>query len=202
VVAVLSLGVLYGVFVAVAMSILDLLRRVARPSASVLGFVPGLAGMHDVDDYPDASPEPGLLVFRYDAPLCFANAEDFRKRAVEAVESNDESVSWFLLNAEANVEVDLTSLDALERLRADLDARGIVFAVARVKSELYTVLDCAGFVDKIGEEHIFMTLPTAVEAYRKTARRKPPRRSGRRSRRSEPTTPAAEPPAADNLSSR
>ena len=63
------------------LSILDLLRRLAHAHDSVLGFVPGLAGMHDVDDYPEATAVPGLIVYRYDAPLCFANAQDFRRRA-------------------------------------------------------------------------------------------------------------------------
>ena len=69
------LGVLYGVLVAIGLSILDLLRRVARAHDSVQGIVPGVAGMHDVDDYPEAAVIPGLVVYRYDAPLCFANAE-------------------------------------------------------------------------------------------------------------------------------
>ena len=164
--AVLLFGVLYGVLVAVALSILDLLRRVARPHDAVLGFVPGLAGMHDIDDYPDASPEPGLLVYRYDAPLFFANAENLRQRAVAAVDESPIPVEWFLLNAEANVEVDLTALDALDRLRADLATRGIVFAMARVKQDLRDELEAAGLLDRIGEDRIFPTLPTAVEAYR------------------------------------
>ncbi len=164
--AVLLFGVLYGVLVAVALSILDLLRRVARPHDAVLGFVPGLAGMHDIDDYPDASPEPGLLVYRYDAPLFFANAENLRQRAMAAVDESPIPVEWFLLNAEANVEVDLTALDALDRLRADLATRGVVFAMARVKQDLRDELEAAGLLDKIGEDHIFPTLPTAVEAYR------------------------------------
>lgn len=83
--AVLGLGVLYGILAAVALSILDLLHRVAHPHDGVLGFVPGVPGMHDIDDYPNASPVPGLVVYRYDAPLCFANAEDFRRRAISAV---------------------------------------------------------------------------------------------------------------------
>jgi high affinity sulfate transporter 1 len=164
--AVLGLGVLYGVLVAVALSILDLLRRVSHAHDSVLGFVPGLAGMHDVDDYPQASRVPGLLVYRYDAPLCFANAEDFRRRALAAVDDDPVPVEWFVLNAEANVEVDLTALDALDRLRAELARRGIVFAMARVKQDLRDSLDSAGLVDRIGEDRIFMTLPTAVEAFR------------------------------------
>ena len=166
-VAVLVLGVLYGVLAAVVISILDLLRRVARPHDAILGFVPGVAGMHDIDDYPEASPEPGLLVYRYDAPLFFANAEDFRSRALAAVNESETPVEWFVLNAEANVEVDLTALDALDQLRAELERRGIVFAMARVKQDLRDELEAAGLVDKIGEDRIFPTLPTAVEAYRK-----------------------------------
>ena len=164
--SVLLFGVLYGVLVAIALSILDLLRRVARPHDAVQGFVPGLAGMHDVDDYPDADPVPGLVVYRYDAPLFFANAENFRERALAAVDENEHSVKWFVLNAEANVEVDLTALDALDQLRAELESRGVEFAMARVKQDLRDSLEAAGLVDKIGEDRIFMTLPTAVEAYR------------------------------------
>ena len=70
-----------------------------------------------------------------------------------------------MLNAEANVEMDLTAVDALDQLRRDLAARGIVFAMARVKQDLRELLDAAGMVDKIGENRIFMTLPTAVEAF-------------------------------------
>ena len=166
--AVLGFGVLYGVLVAIGLSILDLLRRVARPHDGVLGLVPGVAGMHDLDDYPDARPVPGLVVYRYDAPLFFANAENFRERALAAVADNPEAqvpVEWFVLNAEANVEMDLTAVDALDQLRRDLAARGIVFAMARVKQDLRELLDAAGMVDKIGENRIFMTLPTAVEAF-------------------------------------
>ena len=129
--SVLLFGVLYGVLVAIVLSILDLLRRVARPHDAVLGFVPGVAGMHDLDDYPSADPVPGLVVYRYDAPLFFANAENFRERALAAVDENPDPVKWFVLNAEANVEVDLTALDVLDQLRAELESRGIVFAMAQ-----------------------------------------------------------------------
>ncbi len=164
--SVLLFGVLYGVLVAIALSILDLLRRVARPHDAILGFVPGVAGMHDLDDYPDADPVPGLVVYRYDAPLFFANAENFRERALAAVDESPVPVEWFVLNAEANVEVDLTALDILDQLRSELASRGIVFAMARVKQDLRDALEAAGLVDKIGEDRIFMTLPTAVEGYR------------------------------------
>nr|WP_109559173.1 sulfate permease [Mycobacteroides saopaulense] len=163
--AVLGLGVLYGILAAVALSILDLLRRVAHPHDGVLGYVPGVPGMHDVDDYPNASPVPGLVVYRYDAPLCFANAEDFRRRAMNAVTTAPEPVEWFILSAEANVDVDLTALDALERLRSDLSDRGIVFAMARVKQDLRDALAAADLLSRIGESRIFVTLPTAVDAF-------------------------------------
>ena len=164
--AVLGFGVLYGVLVAVGLSILDLLRRLAKAHDSILGFVPGVAGMHDVDDYPQAQPIPGLVVYRYDAPLCFANADNFRRRARAAVDDNPQPVEWFVLNAEANVEVDITALDALDRLRTELTDRGITFAMARVKQDLRDALRAGGFLDRIGEDRIFMTLPTAVAAFK------------------------------------
>ncbi len=164
--AVLSLGILYGVLVAVGLSILDLLRRVARAHDGVLGFVPGLPGMHDIDDYPDAELVPGLVMYRYDAPLCFANAENFRRRALEAVESYPQPVEWFVLNAEANSEVDLTALDVLDGLRVELARRGVTFAMARVKQDLREALQAAGMLDKIGPDRIYATLPTAVAAFR------------------------------------
>ncbi|HEY7359867.1 MAG TPA: sulfate permease, partial [Streptosporangiaceae bacterium] len=82
---VLVFNILYGVLIAIGLSVAELLTRVGRPHAAILGQAPGVAGMHDVGDYPGATTIPGLVVFRYDAPLCFANANDFRTRALEAV---------------------------------------------------------------------------------------------------------------------
>ena len=163
--SVLIFDVLYGIAIAVALSILELLKRIARPHDGILGYVPGLAGMHDIDDYATGRQVPGLLVYRYDAPLFFANAEDFKHRALASVDAADPPVEWFLLNAEANTEVDLTAVDALDEVRRTLAGRGIVFALARVKFELREILASAGFIDRIGEDKVFMTLPTAVEAY-------------------------------------
>lgn len=162
---VVALGVLAGIGVAVTLSLLDLIRRIVHPHDGVLGYVPGLAGMHDVGDYPDAVQIPGLVVYRYDSPLFFANAPDFLKRAQAAVAASKTPVEWFLLNAEANVEVDLTAVDTLAALRSQLAARGIVFAMARVKQELRDDLSAAGFIDALGSRRIFATLPAAVVAY-------------------------------------
>jgi SulP family sulfate permease len=162
---VLVLGALQGVLVAVALSVLDLLHRVTRPHDGILGYVPGVAGMHDVDDYPLASPVPGLVVYRYDSPLFFANAQDFTRRALSAIDTAPTPTHWFLLNAEANVTLDLTAADTLEALRQEVEGRGVVFALARVKHELWEDLDRAGIAARVGEARIFMTLPTAVDAY-------------------------------------
>ncbi len=164
-VAVLALDILYGVLVAIGLSILDLLRRVARPHDGILGFAPGVAGMHDLDDYPDARAVQGLVVYRYDSPLFFANVEDFKRRALGSLDQADTPTEWFLLNAEANVQVDITAIDALEELREELDRRGIVFAMARVKQDLQDDLRPSGFIDRVGEDRVFMTLPTAVLTY-------------------------------------
>lgn len=166
--AVAAVGVLEAVLVAVGLSILDLLRRVARPHDAVLGYVDGVAGMHDVDDHPDARVVPGLIVYRYDSPLFFANAEDFRARALAAVAeaSEDSPVRWFVLNAEAVSDVDGTAVDVLESLRRELDERGIVVALARVEHAVRVLLERDGFIDRMGAEHVYPTLPTAVEAYR------------------------------------
>ncbi len=165
-VGVLALDILYGVLVAVGLSVAELLTRVARPHDAVLGLVPGVPGMHDIDDYPQARTVPGLLIYRYDSPLFFANAEDFRRRALAVVDEQPEPVRWFVLNTEANVEVDITALDSLEALREELARRGIVFAAARVKQDLREELDAYGLTRSIGEDRLFATLPAAVAAYR------------------------------------
>lgn len=164
-VGVLAFDVLAGILVAVGLSVVELFARVARPPASVLGRVPGLAGLHNIEDYPDAETIPGLVVFRYDAPLCFANAQDFRVRAVRAVDAQTEPVAWFLLNAEAIVELDATAADSLTQLVDDLDGRGIVFAMARVKQDLRAQLRRGGLLEVIEEDRMYPTLPVAVEAY-------------------------------------
>ena len=164
-VGVLAFDVLAGILVAIGLSVADLFARVARPPASILGRVTGLAGLHDIDDYPDAEQIPGLLVFRYDAPLCFANAQDFRSNVLAAVDAQPEPVAWLLLNAEAIVELDTTAVDALRQLARDLARRQVVFAMARVKQDLRRQLVRGKLMDVIDEERIYPTLPVALEAY-------------------------------------
>jgi len=169
-VGVLAFDILYGVLVAIGLSVADLLVRVARPHDAIQGLVPGLAGMHDVDDYPGAQTVPGLVVYRYDAPLFFANAEDFKRRALAAASQPGREARWFVLNVEANVEVDFTALEAVDAVRDEVTSRGGVFALARVKQDLLARLRSFGLADKIGADLLFPTLPTAVAAYQDWAR--------------------------------
>ena len=168
--ATVLLGILAGVGIAIALSLLEMLRRLARPHEGVLGRVVGLAGMHDIDDYPDATTLPGLLVYRYDAPLFFVNVGDLRRRALLAVDVENAAdaahpVRWFVLNVEANVEIDITAADGLRALHDDLAERGVRLGLARVKRDLLEPLDRAGLVELIGEDMLFPTLPVAEEAY-------------------------------------
>ncbi len=163
--AVLMTDILVGVGIAVSLSVIELFSRVAYPHDAVLGQVPDLAGLHDIDDWEDVTTIPGLVIYRYDAPLCFANAENFKRRALEAIEAETTPVEWFVLNMEANVEIDITASDMLFELSAELASKNITFALARVKQDLYLELERAGFIKNITEEYIYPTLPTAIAAF-------------------------------------
>ena len=163
--AVLLTNILIGVGIAVSLSVIELFSRVARPHDAILGRVPNLAGLHDIDDWQGAETIPGLVIYRYDAPLCFANAENFKQRSLNAIEAEKYPVEWFVLNMEANVEIDITAIDMLFELRKELAAKNIIFAMARVKQDLYIELEKAGFLKNIPAEHIYPTLPTAIAAF-------------------------------------
>jgi SulP family sulfate permease len=180
-------GILAGVGIAIALSMLEMIHRLARPHEGVLGRVPGLAGMHDVDDYPDAQTLPGLIVYRYDAPLFFANVGDLRRRALLAVQQENAAdpehpVRWFVLNVEANVEIDITAADGLRDLYTDLARHDVNLGLARVKTDLRLALERANLVELIGADMMFPTLPVMEQAYLAWAGRHP---------YADPTPPAA-----------
>jgi SulP family sulfate permease len=164
------IGILQGVVLAIALSLLEMLYRLVRPHEGVLGRVPGVAGMHDVADYPDARTIPGCIFYRYDAPLFFANIDDLRERvgkliAIENEAYPDSPVRWLVLNVEANVELDITAADGLRELARELADRGIQLGLARVKNDVYQPLERAGVIDVIGKEMLFATLPVAEQSY-------------------------------------
>lgn len=165
-VGVLLTGLLTGVALAVGLSVVALFGRLARPHAAVMGEVPGMAGFHDVQDGEGGHTIPGLVLFRYDAPLCFANAEDFRRRALAAVDGASPAAEWLILNAEAIVEIDSTAADMLLALPGELAGRGVRLALTRVKRELRGQLEAAGVMALVGPDHVYPTIPIAVAAFK------------------------------------
>ncbi|NJK40367.1 MAG: solute carrier 26 family protein [Acaryochloridaceae cyanobacterium SU_2_1] len=162
---VLGTDILIGVALAVALSVIDLFTRIARPHDAVLGKVPGLAGWHDIADWQGAATWPGLVIYRYDAPLCFANAENFKQRVLEAITAEADPVRWLILNTEAIIDIDITAVDMLESLRQELSTMGITCGLARVKQDLYNQLKPSEFLQHIPPDYIFPSLQLAVTAF-------------------------------------
>lgn len=162
---VLVVGVLGGVAVAVGLSIGLYLYRAVRPHDALLGEVETVDGFHDVERFPTSQTRPGLLVYRFDAPIFFPNAEYFKSRVLALVDAADPPPRWLLLNAEAIVYLDSTAVDALARLHEQLSERGIVLAVARAKGPVRDLLQRTGLAASIGEEHMFPSVRAGVRAY-------------------------------------
>ena len=164
-VGVLLFGVLGGVAVAVGLSIAVFVYRSVRPHDAVLASVDDVDGYHDIVRYADAETLPGLVVYRFDAPLFFANAEYFRERVLALVDA-ERSLEWFVLNAEAFTYVDATAIDALRQLHADLAGRGVVLAIARLKGRQQEIFEKTGVTEQIGRDRFFPTVRAGVDAFR------------------------------------
>ena len=162
---VLVFDILYGVLIAVGLSVADLLSRVARPHEAILGQVPGLAGWHDIDDHDGAVQTPGLVVYRYESPLFFANAEDFLTGCEAALDDAVSPPEWLLINCEGIVECDITGLDALGQVAGLCQRHGVRLALVRVRDDLHRDLVRHGVGERIGESWIFPTFPVALEAF-------------------------------------
>jgi len=164
-VGVIALGVLPGVFVAVALSMLNFIRRQWWPHDAVLGRVPGVKGYHDISEFPEAEQVPGLLLFRFDAPLFFANAGIFRHRVLDRIKTARVPVRRFVLCAEPIIDVDTTAADVLSELVGELQSRNIVFALAEIKHPVREHIARYGLIDLIGADNIFPTIGSAVHEY-------------------------------------
>ncbi|GAA3351790.1 sulfate permease [Amorphoplanes nipponensis] len=159
------LGVLPGIGVAVGISVLNVFRRVWWPYQTELRRTPGLPGYHDVRSYPAAEHLPGLVIFRFDAPLIFANARVFRDQVRRLARSRERPV-WIVLAAEPVTDVDTTAGDMLGPLIDQLAAHGTALVWAELKDPVRRKLDRYGLTPAIGPEHFFATLDEAVGAYR------------------------------------
>jgi high affinity sulfate transporter 1 len=159
------LGVLAGIAIAVALSILNVFRRAWWPYDTQLGRVEGLEGYHDVRSYPDASHLPGLVIYRFDAPLFFANAKNFREE-VRRMADADPPPRWILIAAEPVTDVDTTASDVLEELDEDLNARDISLVFAELKDPVRRKIERYGLTRTIDPRHFYPTIETAVTAFR------------------------------------
>jgi len=166
--AVALLGVLPGIAVAVALSILNVFRRAWRPYATELGNVEELRGWHDLRSYPDAEQVPGLVVYRFDAPLIFANCTTFRDE-VRRMAATDPPPAWIVVAAEPMTDVDTTAADMLEDLDEELNSRQISLAFAEMKDQVRRKIERYELTRTIDPGHFFPTVEAAVAAFRAEA---------------------------------
>ena len=159
------LGVVHGIFIAVGFALLALIWRAWRPYYAVLGRVDGMKGYHDITRHPEAQRIPGLVLFRWDAPLFFANAEMFREHVLRAVSDAPTPTKWVLVAAEPVTDVDITAADVLTELEYELQHAGIELCFAQMKGPVKDHLKRYGLFSKIGIENFFPTIGQAVDHY-------------------------------------
>jgi MFS superfamily sulfate permease-like transporter len=164
-VGVAVLGAIPGIGLAIAIAILEFLWDGWRPHSAVLGRPEGVDGYHDITRYPNARQIPGLVLFRWDAPLFFANAELFKERALEAVAQAPTPVRWLVVTAEPVTSVDVTAADVLVELDETLHAAGIELCFAELKDPVKDKLRRFGLFARIGEQRFFPTIGAAVSRY-------------------------------------
>jgi len=163
-VGVLVVGVLPGVVIAIALALLQVLVKIYRPAEALQGIVPGVEGYNDLSLSEDGRPVPGVIIYRFDAPLLFFNADYFKARVLSLVDSTVPTPRWFVLNAEAISQLDSTGTQAVYDLIGELQTRGVQFVVARPKLYMRKYGQPIGMNEKIGADNIFFSVHAAVEA--------------------------------------
>jgi len=159
------LGAIEGIGLAILIAVIEFLWDGWRPHSAVLGRVDGVKGYHDIGRYPDARVVPGLVLFRWDAPLFFANAEFFRDRVLAAVAASPTPVRWLVVGAEPVTSVDVTAADVVEELDKTLHAAGIDLCFAEMKDPVKDKLKRFGLFRRLGERRFFATIGEAVSRY-------------------------------------
>ena len=160
------LGAIPGIALAIIIAVIEFLWDGWRPHSAVLGRVEGIKGYHDITRYPGARLIPGLILFRWDAPLFFANADLFQKRILDAVANSSMPVHWIVVTAEPVTSVDVTAADAVCELDDTLHAAGIDLYFAEMKDPVKDKLKRFGLFTRFGEQTFFATIEEAVSAYR------------------------------------
>ena len=162
------LGAIPGIALAIVIAVIEFLWDGWRPHSAVLGRVDRVKGYHDITRYPEARLIPGLVLFRWDAPLFFANAELFHERVLDAVANSPTPVRWLVVTAEPVTSVDVTAADAVCELDDTLHAAGIELCFAEMKDPVKDKLKRFGLFTRFGEQTFFATIDEAVSAYRTT----------------------------------
>ena len=158
-------GAIPGITIAIAIAVIEFLWDGWRPHSAVLGRVERVKGYHDIARYPEARQIPGLVLFRWDAPLFFANAELFHERVLDAVAKSPTPVRWVVIAAEPVTSVDVTAADAVSELDDTLHAASIELCFAEMKDPVKDKLKRFGLFTRFGEQTFFATLGEAVNAF-------------------------------------
>ena len=162
---VIVLGVIQGIFIAVGLALIAFIWRAWRPHNAVLGRVDGLKGYHDILRHPEARRIPGLVLFRWDAPLFFANAAVFEERVQQAIALAPTPTKWVVVAAEPVTDVDITAADMLADLDKKLHDSGMDLCFAEMKGPVKDLLKRYGLFDSFGNENFFPTIGQAVDQY-------------------------------------
>jgi high affinity sulfate transporter 1 len=158
------LGIIQGIAIAVALSILNVFRKVWWPYQTTLGRVPGLDGHHDRQQHPDAEELPGLVIFRFDAPLLFANARTFRDQ-IRRFAGASPRPNWIVIAAEPMTDIDTTAADMLEDLNEELNDKGIFLVFAELKDPVRKKLERYELIGPLNPDHFFPTLDAALDTF-------------------------------------
>ncbi len=159
---VVLLGVLQGILIAVVLSIFLFFRRSWWPPGEVLGYDDELAGWHDLRRHPEATQRPGIVVYRWEAPLFFANAGMFRQQVRRIAQRR--RPRWIVLQCEAVTDIDVTAADMLKRLDLELNARGVHFAFVELRSRLQELLVRYGLLETLDHEHFYTSMAAALKS--------------------------------------
>jgi MFS superfamily sulfate permease-like transporter len=159
------LGAIPGIGIAIAIAVIEFLWDGWRPHSAVLGRAEGVRGYHDITRYPTARQIPGLVLFRWDAPLFFANAELFKQSVLDAVANAPTKARWVVVTAEPVTSVDVTAADTLAELQSALDEAGVELCFAELKDPVKDKLKRFGLFTQIGDNRFFPTINAAVEGY-------------------------------------
>jgi len=158
-------GAIPGIGLAIGVAIAEFLWAGWRPHSAVLGRAQGVKGYHDIKRYPDARRIPGLVLFRWDAPLFFANAEFFRERVLDAVAKSPTPARWLVVAAEPVTSVDVTACDTVAELDQVLHEKGVELCFAELKDPVKDKLKRFGLFAQLGESYFFPTVGSAVSRY-------------------------------------